>query len=64
MQIAPLFLALSFSVPALAQTAPAQQQPTTQPSSDGAAKKQPHRCNSPFRTIFLPMATSQRRWAI
>jgi thiol-disulfide isomerase/thioredoxin len=39
MQIALLFLALSFSVPALAQTAPAQQQTTTQPSSDDAAKK-------------------------
>jgi thiol-disulfide isomerase/thioredoxin len=38
-QIALLFLALSFSVPALAQTAPAQQQTTTQLSSDDAAKK-------------------------
>jgi hypothetical protein len=39
MQIALPFLALSFSVPALAQTAPAQQQTTIQPSSDDAAKK-------------------------
>jgi thiol-disulfide isomerase/thioredoxin len=39
MQIALLFLALGFSVPALAQTAPAQQQTTTQLSSDDAAKK-------------------------
>ena len=39
MHIALLFLALSFSVPALAQTAPAQQQTATQLSSDDAAKK-------------------------
>jgi thiol-disulfide isomerase/thioredoxin len=39
MQIALLFLALCFSVPALAQTAPAQQQTTTQPSADDGAKK-------------------------
>ncbi len=38
-QIALLFLALSFSVRALAQTAPAQQQTTPQLSSDDAAKK-------------------------
>ncbi len=39
MQIAPLFLALGFSVSAPAQTAPPQQQAATQPSSDDAAKK-------------------------
>jgi thiol-disulfide isomerase/thioredoxin len=38
-QIALLFLTLSFSVPALAQTVPAQPQTTTQLSSDDAAKK-------------------------
>jgi thiol-disulfide isomerase/thioredoxin len=39
MQIALLLLALNFSVPAMAQTAPAQQQAPTQLSSDDAAKK-------------------------
>jgi hypothetical protein len=39
MHIVLLFLALSFSVPALAQTEPAQQQTTTHLSSDDAAKK-------------------------
>lgn len=39
MQIVLLFLALSFSVPALAQTAPVQQQTATQSQSDGATKK-------------------------
>ena len=38
-QIALLFLASSFSMPALAQTAPPQQQATNQPASDDAAKK-------------------------
>ncbi len=39
MQIVLLFPALSFSVPALAQIAPVQQQAATQSQSDGATKK-------------------------
>ncbi|MGB9244395.1 MAG: TlpA disulfide reductase family protein [Candidatus Acidiferrales bacterium] len=38
-QIALLFLGLGFSVPALAQSAPAQQQAMTQSQSNGAARK-------------------------
>jgi thiol-disulfide isomerase/thioredoxin len=41
-RFAPLFLALSFCAPALAQTAPAQQQATSQvASADSASKKAP-----------------------